>query len=138
MPPDPRRLAQATQALRVVVATLLLIHGAFRAATGGVAPFGEFLDGNHVPAGLAVAWGITAVEIVGGVALALGRWVRPLALWFAGQLVAGIVLVHGPEGWFVVGGGRNGMEYSVALIAMLLAQAWVAPGAGAARPAEGG
>ena len=39
----------------------------------------------------------------------------------------GIVLVHAPSGWFVVGGGRNGMEYSVLLIAVLLAQAWAAP-----------
>ena len=27
-------------------------------------------------------------------------------------------------GWFVVGAGRNGMEYSVLLIACLLANAW--------------
>ncbi len=32
----------------------------------------------------------------------------------------GIVLVHAPAGWFVVGHGRNGMEYSVLLIAALL------------------
>ena len=31
----------------------------------------------------------------------------------------GILLVHAPEGWFVVGAGRNGMEYSVLLIASL-------------------
>ena len=31
-----------------------------------------------------------------------------------------IVLVHAPAGWFVVGLGRNGAEYSVLLIACLL------------------
>lgn len=39
----------------------------------------------------------------------------------------GIVLVHAPHGWFVVGAGRNGMEYSVLLIVCLLLlalQAW--------------
>ncbi len=136
MPAEPRRLTQAMHFLRVAVAALLFIHGAYRAAMGGVAPFGEFLDGNHLPAGLAVAWAITVVEILGSIALALGRWVRPLALWFAAELMAGIALVHWPEGWFVVGGGRNGMEYSVALIAMLLAQAWAGPAAGGSRPVE--
>ena len=130
------RPAQAMLFLRVAVAALLFVHGVFRAATGGVAPFGEFLDSRHIPAGLVVAWGITVGEIGGTVLLAFGRGVRPLALWFSAQLGMGIVLVHGPEGWFVVGGGRNGMEYSVTLIALLLAQAWAAPGrTGGAAPA---
>ncbi len=62
----------------------------------------------------------------GGGALALGKWIRPLALYFAAQLAMGIVLVHAREGWFVVGAGRNGMEYSVLLIVVLLAVAWAA------------
>ena len=52
---------------------------------------------------------------------------RPLSLYFAGELVMGILLVHREAGWFVVGLGRNGMEYSVLLIAVFLAQAWIAP-----------
>jgi len=32
----------------------------------------------------------------------------------------GIALAHFPDGWFVVGGGRNGMEYSVLLILCLV------------------
>jgi putative oxidoreductase len=35
-------------------------------------------------------------------------------------LIAGIVMVHYPEGWFVVGGGRNGMEYNFLLIAVIV------------------
>jgi len=35
--------------------------------------------------------------------------------------MAGIVTVHFQEGWFVVGAGRNGMEFSFILIAVLLA-----------------
>lgn len=40
---------------------------------------------------------------------------------FALILLGGIVLVHGHEGWFVVGGGRNGVEYSVLLLVCLVA-----------------
>ncbi len=32
----------------------------------------------------------------------------------------GLILVHVPAGWFVVGLGRNGLEYSVPLIIALL------------------
>lgn len=116
----PRR---ALDALRITVALLLLIHGVARVALGIVDDFGGFLDLVGLPLGTALAWGITVFEIAGGAALALGRWVRPIALVFAVQLGMGIVLVHGPEGWFVVGAGRNGVEYSVLLIAVLLAVA---------------
>ncbi len=124
MQPTARR---AMQSLRVVVAILLFIHGAARVVSGGVGGFGEFLTGSHIPAGPAVAWLITLVELIGTPVMAWGLFVRPLALFFAVQLMFGIALVHAPSGWFVVGGGRNGVEYSVLLIAVLLAQAWVAP-----------
>ena len=117
---SPRR---ALDALRIVVALLLIVHGVARVALGIVGDFGGFLSMVGFPLGTALAWGITGFEIVGGGALALGRWVRPLALVFVAQLGMGIALVHASEGWFVVGAGRNGVEYSVLLIAVLLAVA---------------
>lgn len=121
------RVRQSLIALRIVTATLLFIHGTFRLANGGVSGFGEFLNGQHIPLGLVVAWIITLVEICGTPFVAFGKFVRPLALWYAAELSVGILLVHLPEGWFVVGGGRNGMEYSVLMVASFLAQAWAAP-----------
>jgi putative oxidoreductase len=113
----------------------MVIHGSYRLFAGGVVPFGEFLSANHMPAGVAVAWLLTVVEIVGGVLLAAGRFVRPLCCWFVLELLAGIALVHFREGWFVVGGGRNGFEYSVLIIVCLLAVAYDAvPRRGAAAP----
>lgn len=124
MLPHPIRSPQAMLGLRVVVAALLFVHGLHRTASGGVGGFGDFLEANHLPAGHLLAWMVTLLELTGTVALAAGYLVRPLALYFAAELTVGIVLVHAASGWFVVGGGRNGMEYSVALIAILLAQAW--------------
>jgi len=102
--------------LRVSAAAMMVIHGVYRAANGGVSGFGEFLSAQGFPLGTPLAWLLTAVEIAGGAALLLGYFVVPLCAWFAAQLLAGIALVHFREGWFVVGGGRNGMEYSVLLI----------------------
>jgi len=107
--------------LRFGVAVLLFVHGVYRAATGGVGGFGEFLSGQGFPAGELLAWGLTLFEIVGAPLLAVGVGVVPLALLFSAELVAGIVLVHRHAGWFVVGGGRNGVEYSLCLILALVA-----------------
>ena len=78
-----------------------------------------------LPARLLDRGGITLFEIDGTPLLALGRWVSALCLAYCFIYLMGIVLVHWPAGWFVVGLGRNGMEYSVLLIACLAMQAWV-------------
>jgi putative oxidoreductase len=112
----PLSALRARTVLRATIGLLLTVHGVFRVYDGGVTGFGGFLDAQHVPLGHAVAWLVTIVEVVGGPLLALGYLVRPLCAWLAVELAFGILFVHWREGWFVVGGGRNGMEYSVLLI----------------------
>ena len=130
MPVFPSRLNErhALVVLRVAVAVLIGIHGVARIALGIVDDFGGFLDQVGFPAGAVIAWTITLVEIVGGVLLGLGYVVRPLCAFFVVQLAAGIALVHFPEGWFVVGAGRNGMEYSVLLIVVFAVLGWANTG----------
>jgi putative oxidoreductase len=106
--------------LRAGTALLMIIHGVARWRLGIVDDFGVGLNAWGFPAGLYLAWAITITEIVGGTALAAGYLVRPLAAWFAFQLAMGIYLIHGRVGWFVVGAGRNGMEFSVLLILCLV------------------
>lgn len=114
--------------VRVAIGSMMVIHGVTRIAIGGVAPFGGFLESQGFPAGVALAWGVTLIEVVGGPLLVAGRFVRALSLYFAAQLLLGIALVHFREGWFVVGAGRNGMEYSVLLIVAFGAVALASPG----------
>jgi putative oxidoreductase len=97
----------------------MVIHGVIRVANGTVDDFGGFLSGLGLPLGLVVAWTLTVVEIVGGLVLVSGRLVPWLCAWFAIQLLVGIATVHWSQGWFVVGAGRGGMEYSVLLIVCL-------------------
>jgi putative oxidoreductase len=118
--------------VRIAVAGLLIANGILRVASGGVAGFGALLSAYHLPFGAALAWGLTAVEIVGGVALAAGRFARPLCLWFAVELIAGIVLVEEGDAWLAAGSGRNGAEYAALLAACLLAVAWGDPRTGRA------
>lgn len=106
--------------LRVAVAVLLGIHGYYRAISGGVSPFGAYLASQNIPFGPVTAWAITVFEMVASLFLLFGQMVRWVIPGFVLILLAGILMVHGPNGWFVVGGGRNGIEYSVLLIVCLV------------------
>jgi putative oxidoreductase len=121
----PARAATALEALRIVVALLILIHGVYRLTMGGVEPFGIWLGGLGFPFGYGWAMAVTLYELVGPALMLARRWTSLAALGHAAILSLGLVLVHLPFGWFVVGAGRNGVEYSVLLIAALLAIAWV-------------
>ena len=128
--PAPARDAQAVVALRLVLSVLIFIHGAYRLSVWGMPDFGAWLDSQGIPFGLAAAWAITLMEFLGTPLLAWGRFPRaqrPLALWYAFELTVGLVMVHVPDGWFVVGAGRNGVEYSVLLVSGFLITAWASP-----------
>ena len=106
--------------LRYAIALIFLTHGITRIRIDGVEGFGEFLASNGFPAGVAIAWGITIFELAGASLLALDIGARVVAALFVLELLCGIALVHFSEGWFVVGAGRNGFEYSFLLIVSLL------------------
>lgn len=110
--------------LRVAVAAFMLVHGVARISLGIVDDFGGFFDAKGFPLGFYLAWAITIFEIVGGLAMAAGFAVAPIALLFIIQLAVGIAMIHANNGWFVVGAGRNGMEFSALLICVLGAVAY--------------
>ena len=110
--------------VRIVVALVLSVHSISRIINGDVAGFGEFLGSIGFPLGVALAWFITLSTLASSVALVIGRLIIPACICHMAVLVMGIFLDHMHDGWFVVGGGRNGMEYSVVLIACLFAVLW--------------
>ena len=100
--------------IRVAAVGNMLIHGISRTVTGGVSGFDEYLSSLGFPPYSAFI--ITAFELIAAVLIMINRWASILSIFFCVELIMGIILVHGPEGWFVVGHGRNGSEYSVLLI----------------------
>jgi len=110
--------------VRIVVALLLSIHSIFRIIAGDVAGFGDFLGSIGFPLGVGLAWLITLSTLASSVALIIRRLIVPACICHMIVLVMGIFLDHMHDGWFVVGGGRNGMEYSVLLISCLSAVLW--------------
>jgi putative oxidoreductase len=113
----------ALNLIRFAAAGNLLIHGITRLTGGGVSGFDSWLSGMGFPP--YTAWIITAFEVVAAIMIMVGRWVAPLCIVFVVELGMGIFLLHRHEGWFVVGGGSNGMEYSVLLIVCFAATAMV-------------
>ena len=105
---------------RILLSVLIAAHGWARWLSDAVEPFGTWLDGQGFPFGVAIAYLITAIEVLGTPVLAVGRFVSILCSIYAGIYALGIIMVHAPDGWFVVGLGRNGMEYSVLLVVCLL------------------
>lgn len=113
--------------VRVATAALLWIHGLHRLIAGSPDAFGDYLSAEGFPAGRLLAWGITIFECSAPPIMAAGwlvRWIAPVHVVILG---AGIAMVHAPSGWFVVGAGRNGVEFSVLLI-VSLAAIWISAG----------
>jgi putative oxidoreductase len=105
---------------RVFVGLLLAAHGLMRWYAGTVDDFGVYLNSRGFMIGPAIAWFLTIFEIAGGLAMAARYLVRWIALIFIIEHCFGIILVHAPNGWFVVGHQSGGAEYSVLIIFSLL------------------
>jgi putative oxidoreductase len=89
----------------------------------GINDFGNlFLNQiGFAPYGVFIAWCIKLSHIVAAILLLINKYIKLAGFVTIFILIMGIILVHLPEGWFVVGGGRNGVEYNFLLICVLLA-----------------
>lgn len=113
----------STLILRVAVAIILLTHSVFGIFDNGINDFGNLYLNQigFAPFGVFLAWSIKLSHIVAAILLLINKYINFAAIITILVLIMGIILVHFKEGWFVVGGGRNGMEYNFLLICVLLA-----------------
>ncbi len=111
-----------TLLLRLPVAFILLMHSLPGMFDGGVNAFGNLYlnEVGFAPVGLPLAWAIKISHVPAAVCLVLNRYVKPAVMVTILILVVGIFMVHLKDGWFVVGGGRNGVEFNFLLIFVLL------------------
>ena len=113
----------ATLLLRIAVAIILLTHSVLGMFNNGINDFGNLYLNQigFAPFGVFLAWSIKISHIVAAILLLLNKYVKAAGFVTIFVLIIGIILVHFQEGWFVVGGGRNGVEYNFLLIVVLLA-----------------
>lgn len=108
--------------LRFAVSVILIVHGVGGMFNNGVNEFGtHFLGPAGFGAfGLPLAWAIKLSHVAAAVCLMTEKFITPACIITIIILIAGIIMVHWQNGWFVVGGGSNGIEYNFLLIFALL------------------
>jgi putative oxidoreductase len=109
--------------LRVSIAIILLSHSVFGMFDDGINDFGNLYLNKvgFAPFGVTIAWIIKLSHIVCAILLIMNKYIRLACFATIFVLIMGIIMVHFKEGWFVVGGGRNGVEYNFVLICALIA-----------------
>jgi putative oxidoreductase len=112
----------STFLLRLGVAIILLMHSIPGMFDGGINNFGKlYLDPiGFSPLGIPIAWAIKLSHVAAAICLLFEKYVKWASIITIFILVMGIIMVHFQEGWFVVGGGRNGVEFNFLLIIVLL------------------
>lgn len=91
---------------RIVIALLFLAHGLVK-----LFGFPAGAQPGQVP--LASLFGLAAVlELVGGAAVLLGVFTRPVAFILSGQMAVAYFMVHAPQGFYpVLNGGELAILY---------------------------
>lgn len=124
-PMTDQNAATAALLLRVSLGVMFLAHGlVLKLLTFGVGGTAGYFQSIGYPA--VFAYIVIAAEILAGIALVLGVWVRAVAL-LAVPILLGATLQHLPNGWvFVAPGG--GWEFPAFWTVALVVQALLGEG----------
>lgn len=116
------KMLTASLLLRFPVAVILLVHSVPGMFNNGINDFGKLYlnEEGFAPFGVLLAWVIKLSHVVCAICLLVNRFVVAACIITLLILIVGIFMVHLKEGWFVVGGGRNGIEFNFLLIFVLL------------------
>ena len=97
--------------LRIIVALLFIAHGVVK-----LFGFPEGAQPGQVP--LFSLFGLAAIlELVGGGAVLVGLFTRPVAFLLSGEMAVAYFMVHAPQSFFpVLNGGELAIIYSFAFL----------------------
>ena len=108
--------------LRIALMVIFLIHSLAGMFNNGINNFGNLYlnQVGFAPVGLPLAWLIKLSHIGLAFSLFTDKYLKVTSFFTIFILIVGIFMIHLKEGWFVVGGGRNGVEFNFLLIMCLL------------------
>lgn len=111
-----------TLLLRLPVAVILLMHSVPGMFNNGINDFGNLYlnEIGFAPMGVYIAWAIKLSHVAAALCFLFNKYIKLASVVTILVLIMGIIMVHFTEGWYVVGGGRNGVEFNVLLIFVLL------------------
>ena len=108
--------------LRIALIIIFLVHSVAGMFNNGINNFGNLYlnEVGFSPIGVPIAWLLKISHIALVFSLFTNKFLKFNVFVTIFILVAGIFMVHIKDGWFVVGGGRNGVEFNFLLILCLL------------------
>jgi putative oxidoreductase len=108
--------------LRIALIIIFLVHSLAGMFNNGINNFGNLYlnQVGFAPIGLPLAWAVKLSHIALAYSLLTDKYLKATSFITIFILIVGIFMIHIKEGWFVVGGGRNGVEFNVLLIMALL------------------
>lgn len=108
--------------IRSALSVILLMHSVASIFSGDVNNFGRlYLDSiGFSPFGLYLAWAVKLIHLFSVVLIWSDRYLKWVVLFNIPVLILGIYFIHWQNGWYVVGGGTNGIEFNVLLICCFL------------------
>ena len=108
--------------LRIALIVIFLVHSLAGMFNNGINNFGNLYlnQVGFAPVGLPLAWVIKLSHIALAFSLFTDKYLKATTFVTILILTIGIFMIHLKEGWFVVGGGRNGVEFNFLLIMCLL------------------
>lgn len=113
-------LPTALLILRLYMGITFLLHGMARLYYMSLDDFGAFLNSRGFIIGVAIAWTITIAEVIGGFLLMIGYKIQYILIFNFLVILGGIILVHFKNGFFVVGHGQGGVEYSLLILSVIM------------------
>lgn len=116
------KIFNSTFFLRLSIAVILFFHSISGLFDNGINNFGNLYlnEIGFAPFGLYLAWSIKLSHLIAAVCLLFNNFIKIVSIGTIFILIMGIILIHFKEGWFVVGGGRNGMEFNFLMIFVFL------------------
>lgn len=110
--------------LRVAVGLVFVMHGGQKLFVFGLAGTAGFMAQVGIPAPMLAAVVVTAVELLGGLALLLGLFTRWVAIPLAIDMIVAILTVHLKAGFFL----PRGYEFTLTLLGATLGLALMGSG----------
>lgn len=104
--------------LRFSLAIIMVMHSVPSVITGSIMSFGkDYLANEGFGAlGLPIAFLVKGIHLISIPLLLLNKYLKYISILNIIILIIGIIMIHGNEGWYVVGAGRNGVEFNFLLI----------------------
>lgn len=112
--------------LRIVLGVIFIAHGWPK--IGNIEETVGFMEFLNIPLPVVTAWLIAGLEFGGGLLLIAGFLVTPVSLLLTAHMLAGIVLVHASNGFYVIDKGAGGIEFNLILAASAMMLVFGGPG----------